>query len=145
MHLFSHEINDSEIKCFPIEIYIVKLFTHNRSDYAKLRCKIADPKIFKTFTEKHLRHIATSINLEAYQKPMVDCFSLDLNGNLLTQSAFTCSKSTNRNTVTLHEISSKVKVTTPERCQRRHSYVFIVNFEQISLIFLVFSSLTLDS
>ena len=57
--------------------YIVKLFTHNRSDYAKLRCKIADPKIFKTVTEKHLRHIATSINLEAYQKPMVDCFSLD--------------------------------------------------------------------
>ena len=38
----------------------------------------------------------------------------------------------------------KVKNTAPERCQWRRSDVFIVNFEHISLLFLMFLLLTLN-
>ena len=42
------------------------------------------------------------------------------------------------------EICSKLTIKTPERRQWRHSGVFIVNFEHISPLFLVFLLLTLN-
>ena len=50
----------------------------------------------------------------------------------------------NRNTRTMCEICSKLKVKTPEKRQRC-SGVFIANFEQISLIILVILSSTLNN
>ena len=52
-------------------------------------------------------------------------------------------KGNNRNTKTRCEISSKLAIKTPERRQWRRSGVFIVNFEHISHLILVFPSLTL--
>ena len=53
-------------------------------------------------------------------------------------------KGSNRNTTTMYEICSKLTIKTTERGQWRRSVVFIVNFEQISPIFLVFLLLTLN-
>ena len=53
------------------------------------------------------------------------------------------SKVNNRNSRTRCEICSKLKIKTPERRQW-HSGVFIVNFEHISLLVLVFLLLTLS-
>ena len=50
-----------------------------------------------------------------------------------------------RNTRTSCEISSTLTIKTPERRQYHHSDVFIVNFEYISLLVLVFLLLTLNS
>ena len=50
----------------------------------------------------------------------------------------------NRNTRTRCEICSKLKIKTPERRQWRRSGVFIVTFEHISRLFLVFLLLTLS-
>ena len=47
-------------------------------------------------------------------------------------------KVNNRNTRNRCEICSKLIIKTPERRQRRRSCVFIVNFEHISHLFLVF-------
>ena len=52
-------------------------------------------------------------------------------------------KVNNRNTRTKCEIYSKLTIKTPERRQWRHSGVFIVNFEHISHLILVFLLLTL--
>ena len=60
----------------------------------------------------------------------------------LTQPAFIYSKSII--TWTIREICSKLTIRTPERRQLRLSGIFIVNFEQISYIVLVFSSLNLN-
>ena len=53
-------------------------------------------------------------------------------------------KVNNRNTRKRCEIFSKFTIKTPERRQRLRSGVFIVNFENISHIFLVFLLLTLN-
>ena len=53
-------------------------------------------------------------------------------------------KVNNRNTRKRCEIFSKFTIKTPERRQWRRSGVFIVNFENISHIFLVFLLLTLN-
>ena len=50
----------------------------------------------------------------------------------------------NRNTRTRCEIYSKLTIKTPERRQWRRSGVFIVNFEYISRLALVFLLLTLN-
>ena len=63
--------------------------------------------------------------------------------SVLTQPAFTWTKS-NRNTRTRREIYSKLIITTPERCHWRRSGVFIVNFEHLPHLVLVFLLLTLD-
>ena len=52
-------------------------------------------------------------------------------------------KDNNRNTKTMDEICSKLIIKAPERRQWRHSGVFIVDFEQILHIILVFLLLTL--
>ena len=52
-------------------------------------------------------------------------------------------KVNNRNTRTRCEICSKLIIKTPERRHWRHSGVFIVNFEHISHLVLVFLLLTL--
>ena len=57
-----------------------------------------------------------------------------------TQQTFTCSKSANRNT--MFKVNNNLK--TPERRHRGHSGIFIVHFEYISLLFLVFLMLTLN-
>ena len=62
---------------------------------------------------------------------------------ILTHPAFNCSNS-NRNTRTICEICSKLTMKTLERRQLRRSGVFIVHFEQISPIVLMFLSLTLN-
>ena len=53
-------------------------------------------------------------------------------------------KVTNRNTITRCEICSKLTIKTTERCYWRRSGVFIVNFEHISHLVLVFLMLTLN-
>ena len=53
-------------------------------------------------------------------------------------------KVNNRNTKTRYEICSKLTIKTPERPYQRRSSVFIVNFEQISHLVLVFLLLTLS-
>ena len=53
-------------------------------------------------------------------------------------------KVNNRNTRTRCEICSKLTIKTPERRQWRRSGVFIVNFEHISHLVLVFLLLTLN-
>ena len=47
-------------------------------------------------------------------------------------------KVNNRNTRTKCDICSKLTIKTPERCHWRRSGVFIVNFEHISFLVLVF-------
>ena len=54
-------------------------------------------------------------------------------------------KGNNRNTRLKCEIYSKLTIQTPERRQWRSSGVFIVNFEHISQLVLVFLLLTLSS
>ena len=49
-----------------------------------------------------------------------------------------------RNTWTRCEICSKLTITTPDRRQWRRSGVFIVNFEHVSYLLLVFLLLTLN-
>ena len=51
-------------------------------------------------------------------------------------------KINNRSTTKRCEIYSKLPINTPERLQWRHSNIFIVNFEHISHLFLVFLLLT---
>ena len=53
-------------------------------------------------------------------------------------------KANNRNTRTMCEICSKLTIKTPERRRWRRSGIFIVNFEQIFHIVLVFLLLTLS-
>ena len=53
-------------------------------------------------------------------------------------------KFNNRNTRTCCEICSKLTIKTPERHQWHRSGVFIVNFEHISHLVLVFILLTLN-
>ena len=53
-------------------------------------------------------------------------------------------KVNNRNTRTSCEICSKLKIKTPERSHWRRSGVFIVEFEHISHLVLVFLLLTLS-
>ena len=60
------------------------------------------------------------------------------------QQTFTCSNSTIEIPEKRCEIHAKLAIKKPERRHYRHSGVFIVNFEQISHIFLVFLSLTLS-
>ena len=67
---------------------------------------------------------------------------LEIIHNLTTQSAITCSKLTIE-TLELGVKCSKI-TKTPERRQWRRSDVFIVNFEHISHLVLVFLLLTLS-
>ena len=53
-------------------------------------------------------------------------------------------KFNSRTTRTRYEICSKLTIKILERCQWRRSGVFVVNFEHISNIVLVFLSLTLN-
>ena len=53
-------------------------------------------------------------------------------------------KVNNINTRSRREICSKLTIKTPERCHWRCSAVFIVNFEHISHLALVFLLLTLS-
>ena len=53
-------------------------------------------------------------------------------------------KVNNRNTRARCEICSKLTMKTPERCQWRRPGAFIVNFEHILHLALVFSLLTLN-
>ena len=53
-------------------------------------------------------------------------------------------KVTNKNNRKRCEIYSKLTIKTPERRQRRYSGVFMVNFEYISQLFLVFLLVTLN-
>ena len=53
-------------------------------------------------------------------------------------------KVNDRNTKTRYEICSIVRIKTPERCQWRRSGIFILNFEGISYLVLVFLLLTLN-
>ena len=61
-----------------------------------------------------------------------------------SQLTFYLLKVNNRNARKKREICSKLTIKTPERCQWRRSGVFIVNFEHISHLFLVFLLLTLN-
>ena len=53
-------------------------------------------------------------------------------------------KVNNRNTRKRCELCSKLTIKTPEPCRWRRSSVFIVNFDHISYIFLLFLLLTLN-
>ena len=63
---------------------------------------------------------------------------LSFDGYYYTQLIFTCSKSTIEALEKRCEIFLKLTIKTPERRQRHRSGVFMVNFENISHLFLVF-------
>ena len=69
------------------------------------------------------------------------CFTL-IEG-LYPAGNYILTKANNRNTGTRCEICSKLTIKTPERRHWRRSGVFIVNFEHISHLVLVFILLTL--
>ena len=54
-------------------------------------------------------------------------------------------KVNNRNTRTMCETCSKLTIKTPERCYWRRSAVFIVNFEHLPHLVLIFLVLTLNT
>ena len=60
------------------------------------------------------------------------------------QPAFTCQNSKTETLRTRCDICSKLAIKTPEQRQLRRSDVFIVNFEHISHLALVFLLLTLN-
>ena len=62
-----------------------------------------------------------------------------------TQPTITCSKLKNKNSRTRYEIGMKLTIKTPERRQWRRSGLFIVNFEQVSYLTLMFLFLTLST
>ena len=62
----------------------------------------------------------------------------------MNQTSIHLLKVNNRNTKTRGEICSKLTTKAPERHHWRHSDVFIVNFEHISHLVLVFLLLTLS-
>ena len=59
-----------------------------------------------------------------------------------TQPTITCSKLKNKNSRTMYDIGLKLTINTPERRQWRCSGLFIVNFEQVSYLTLMFLFLT---
>ena len=61
-----------------------------------------------------------------------------------SQSVFNCSKLTMKTLEKECEICSKLTIKTPQRCQWHCSRVFIVDFEYISHLVLVFVLLTLS-
>ena len=61
-----------------------------------------------------------------------------------SQQTFTCSKTAIETLEKGGEICGKLTIKIPEQYHWRHSGVFIINFEQISLLFLVFLLLTLN-
>ena len=74
-------------------------------------------------------------------KPTYGFFNSILQG--VIQASIYLLKVNNVNTRTRSEICSKLTTKTPERRHWRHSHVFIVNFEHISHLNLVFLLLTL--
>ena len=62
-----------------------------------------------------------------------------------TQPTITCSKLKNKNSRTRYEIGMKLTIKTPERRQWCRSGLFIVNFEQVSYLTLMFLFLTLST
>ena len=62
----------------------------------------------------------------------------------ISQPAFTCSKLTKETLEKSCEICSKLTIKTPQRRQLHRFGVFIVNFEHISHLVLVFLLLTLN-
>ena len=94
----------------------------------------------------------TSLHLVIKLKPVgIWMFKTGLTGIFLKEYyIFKCRlniyllKVNNRNTRTRCEICSKLTIKTPERPQWRRSHVFIVNFDHISQLVLVFAILTLN-
>ena len=80
-------------------------------------------------------------NLSMRKKVYLEAF---LNRFMLNQANIYLFKFNNRNTRKRCETCSKVAIKTTEWHQWHHSGVFIVNFEHISLLFLMFLLLTLD-
>ena len=66
------------------------------------------------------------------------------NSNATTQPTFTCSKLTIETLEQGVKYVQKLTIKTPERHHRRFSGFFIVNFERISHLALVFLMLTLN-
>ena len=64
--------------------------------------------------------------------------------DIFTPAGIYMLKVNNRNTKTRREICSKLTRKIPERRHRRRSVIFIVNFEHISHLVLVFQLLTLN-
>ena len=83
------------------------------------------------------------VNIGVNLQEIINCKFLIL--PLHTQLKFTCSKSPIE-TIEKGEICSKLKILiTPQRRQRRCSGVFIVNFEQISVLSLMFVLVILNN
>ena len=66
------------------------------------------------------------------------------NSTVTKQDIIYLLKVNDKNTATMSEISSKLTIKRPEQLQWRSSDVFIVNFEHISHLVLVFLMLTLN-
>ena len=84
---------------------------------------------------------------EAKLEKLIILFSLRriyMGAAILIPNGIYLFKVNNRNTRTRCEICSKLTINTPERRQCRRSGVFIVSFEHISHLVLVFLLLTLN-
>ena len=96
-----------------------------------------------------------TVNFLVWMFSFISCYSISYQSSSLFQSfSIFCSKYciffwifpaniylfkvNNKNTRKMCETCSKLTIKTPERCQWRRSVVFIVKFEHISHLFLVF-------
>ena len=112
--------------------YILQLFKKDTSIQV-FSCECCD--IFWTnFFVEHFRAISSENKKKRYK----------LSRTLWSIPLGIYFKVNNRNTKTMCKICSKLTIKTPERCQWRRSGLFIVNFEQISHLFLLFPLLTLN-
>ena len=82
--------------------------------------------------------------MRSFIVPNFSLFGMNTEKQRITQPAITCSKLNNRNTRTRFEICSKLTTKTTGPRQWRHNGVFIVNFEHISNLVLVFLLLILS-
>ena len=89
-------------------------------------------------------HVILNVHPPSQQKEKSMVDKLLKTQSLITQPGFTCSKLTKENQNRVCEIWSKLTIKIPERCHWRRSGIFIVNFEHISHLVLVFLLLTLN-
>ena len=87
-----------------------------------------------------------AISLSEFSLKLDSAVTIDKGGNkeITVPAGIYLLKVNNRNTRTRCEICSKLTINTPERRHWRRSGVFIVNFEHISHLVLLFLLLTLN-
>ena len=125
---------------FPDGIYSFK--ANNR--ITRIMCETHSKSIIKT-SELHQWRLGSNFKILTNNVYLRITFIVFLMSYIrYSQLAFTCLKLTIETPRARYEICSKLTIKTPERHQWHRSGVFIVNFEHISHLALVFLLLTLN-